>query len=48
MSNAMMKPEFALTISFRGSFDFFPGNLEEGGIELVCFSAGFGSGEFDE
>ena len=37
MSNARMKPEFALTISFSCSFDFFPGNLGEAGIELVCF-----------
>jgi hypothetical protein len=37
MSNAMMKPEFALTTSFSGFLDFPPGNLGEGGIELVCF-----------
>ena len=33
MSNAMIKPEFALTISSVGSFVFAPGSLGDGGIE---------------
>jgi hypothetical protein len=45
MSNAMMKPEFALTTSFSGSLDFAPGNLGEGGTEPVGFSPGDGAGK---
>jgi hypothetical protein len=44
MSNARMKPEFVLTISFCGSLGFFPGNFGAGGMELVGLSPGDATG----